>query len=386
MPAKKISYSKNINKYRTFSENDPYNVSSIYNINNSLIKKEDVRKLVFKYVNSKEVSKEMNTLLYKVNDVGNIDDYVAAMTHESYVSKNVSIDPSKAKNKMKKFASGVKLNVLEKLRPYNAIPLQNKSYQRLEFLGDKILRAILGIYIFRRYPEEDEGFMTTLCIELEKGPTQSEIAKKIGLAHFILMSSSVEKTNGRNSKSMCSDTFESFLGALFLNMGFYVCKHYVDNLLESEVDIAKILSKDTNYKTQLSEYFLKKYGVPAVYEDMETSSDKTFRVCVKGVKGSKKESSIIAIGIGNTKKDAQKACARKALIKFGEIDTDSDSDDDDTTLKTENKNTSTPKTNKPTLNNTTQYLKNNKNDKRVRTVNSLFVTKSHNLEPIFSTK
>ena len=90
-----------------------------------------------------------------------------------------------------------------------------KNYERLEFLGDAIIKPIISIYLVERYPYENEGFLSTLRTKIESTNTLSHFFKCLGLHDYILLSQSVEQENGRNNIHILEDCFEAFIGALF---------------------------------------------------------------------------------------------------------------------------------------------------------------------------
>jgi dsRNA-specific ribonuclease len=81
--------------------------------------------------------------------------------------------------------------------PKSAIPLQKDSYERLEFLGDSIIHCILADYLFNRYEDEQEGFMTRLRTKIENGETLSELANLIGFQEYAIIARNIEQGGGR---------------------------------------------------------------------------------------------------------------------------------------------------------------------------------------------
>jgi dsRNA-specific ribonuclease len=213
--------------------------------------------------------------------------------------------------------------------PRKAVPIQDNSYERLEFLGDAIIHAILAEYIFKRYPDQQEGFMTKLRTKLENSETLAKFTQTIGLDNFILLSKSMEEMNWRNSNvHVLEDVFEAFIGAMYIDgekEQYDNCKKIVVQLVENEIDIAEIISNDTNYKDILLRHVNKKkysgpeYGTQSVMGD----ESKIYEMYVK-VNGE-----IVGTGTGDSKRKGEQNAARIALIFFKEIRDDDDSSEEE---------------------------------------------------------
>ena len=138
--------------------------------------------------------------------IGNLETFQHAMTHTSYLKRDFKTD---------KIVKMIKEKNLEPIMdPNKAIPLQDESYERLEYLGDSIIHAILAEYLFNRYPDRDEGFLTKLRTKIENGQTLARLAKDLGLHEYVLIARNIEQIGGRDKNShIFEDTFEAFLGA-----------------------------------------------------------------------------------------------------------------------------------------------------------------------------
>ena len=136
----------------------------------------------------------------------------------------------------------------------------------------------------------------------------------------MLISKQIEDNNGRHADKLLEDTFESFMGALYLDQGFSICKILLNILLETEIDYAEILYKDTNFKDRLLRFYHSNKWSHPVYiliKEEIISNKKMYTMGVKDYKGD-----IIAKATDTSKKRAeQKACAY-ALIKFNQISED----------------------------------------------------------------
>jgi ribonuclease-3 len=123
-------------------------------------------------------------------------------------------------------------------------PLQEYLVQhneRLEFLGDSVLGLIIANYLFHKYPENDEGFLTRIKTKLVNGVQLSKLARKINLGDYILMSNHVQNIKGRNSQKILEDTFEAFLAAIFKDLGFEAVNSFVTSLIDT-LDFTEVFS------------------------------------------------------------------------------------------------------------------------------------------------
>jgi ribonuclease-3 len=132
--------------------------------------------------------------------------------------------------------------------------------ERLEFLGDSILAAIVAHYLFKRYPDEDEGKLSKLKSQLVARPSLVVWAREIKLGQYLWMSDGEEATGGRNRESLLANAFEALLGALFLDGGFPVAQRFIVRLVSKKKRII-----ETDYKSKLQEIIQKRYKLPPAY-------------------------------------------------------------------------------------------------------------------------
>ena len=123
-----------------------------------------------------------------------------------------------------------------------------QSNERLEFLGDSILGAIVAEHLFKLFPKKDEGFLTQMRSRIVNGQHLFVLAKKFGLD--ILLQSRLTKKE-KVSSSAYGDVFESFIGAIYLDKGFDKTKKFIlTTVIKNHLDINELLQNDTDYKTQ----------------------------------------------------------------------------------------------------------------------------------------
>ena len=122
--------------------------------------------------------------------------------------------------------------------------------ERLEFLGDAVLSTIVAEYLFKKYPNYDEGFLTKMRSKIVKRNSLDDIADRMGLDLFL-----ADYNQTRLSKSMLGNALEALVGALYIEVGYEKTKHYViRRILRRYLDIHELEQFDDNYKSQLLEY------------------------------------------------------------------------------------------------------------------------------------
>ena len=229
----------------------------------------------------------------------NIDIYRCATVHKSYCTR-----------KNENFLQG------NTSCPVGCLPLQEESNERLEFLGDSVLSVIVAGYLFERYPDSNEGFLTKLRTKIVNGKMLAHLCKIVGLPKYILLSKQIEQSNGREMLNILEDAFEAFLGAMFIDLGFVCVQEWLVNFMEENLDFCDLIRMNTNYKDQVIKHFQHTHGyIPRFYEmDITTDSHnhKTHQVCIKHI-----NDHIISIGIGGNKKDAENDAAKKAIDIMG---------------------------------------------------------------------
>ena len=130
----------------------------------------------------------------------------------------------------------------------NEITEHQPSNERLEFLGDAILGAVVAEYLFKLFPKKDEGFLTQMRSRIVNGQNLFALSKKFGFD--VLLNSKLTKKEQLTS-SAYGDAFEAFLGAVFIDKGFEKTRKFVlNNIIKAHLDINEVLQNDTDYKSQ----------------------------------------------------------------------------------------------------------------------------------------
>jgi dsRNA-specific ribonuclease len=138
--------------------------------------------------------------------------------------------------------------------PTDCLPLQEESYERLEYLGDSVLNTSTAYYLFERYPNENEGFLTQMRTKLVNGKMLSKLSIEIGLNKYLIISKQLERSDARNYKDYTEDVFEAFIGAIRKDMGYEIAQEWIINIFENYVDFTELVKQNQNYKDLLIKY------------------------------------------------------------------------------------------------------------------------------------
>jgi len=190
------------------------------------------------------------------------------------------------------------ITIVEK--PDDCLPLSTKSNERLEFLGDGILELVTKYYLYRRFPKENEGFMTEKKIAIVKNEAIGKIAMEMRLNKWLVVSKHAEEKKTRTNLKKLGCLFESFLGALFLDFnkisvkdeegwftnifvtgpGFQMAQKFVENIFEKHIDWIALIQNDDNYKNILQVKIQKEFKVTPHYLEIEHDIELGYRMGV----------------------------------------------------------------------------------------------------------
>ena len=182
--------------------------------------------------------------------------------------------------------------------------------ERLEFLGDAWLDAVIGEELFRRLPDMPEGKLTRLRADIVCERSLHEIACSLGIGEALLLSAGEEKDGGRKKPSILADAVEAVLAAVYLDGGFDAVRGLILRLFDDKIAGAVSGREIADCKTALQELLQKNGPADIVYTDVrETGPDhnKTFTVSVSNF-GKR-----LGTGTGHSKKEAEQNAAREAL-------------------------------------------------------------------------
>jgi len=185
--------------------------------------------------------------------------------------------------------------------------LQNN--ERLEYLGDAILGTIVAEYLFKKYPDAQEGFLTKMRSKIVKRTTLNEIGGKMGLDMLM-----IELNDMRLSRTMVGNAVEALVGAIYLEKGYVGTRKYVvKKILRKFLDVHSLENFDDNYKSQLLEWCQKngktiEFKLAAHYK---LNKRDRFKISL-WIDGKK-----IAVADDYSKKSAEQLAAERALKKMG---------------------------------------------------------------------
>lgn len=188
-------------------------------------------------------------------------------------------------------------------------PYGSQSNERLEYLGDAVLGTIVAEYLYKKYPTEDEGFLTKMRSKIVKRKSLNEIGYNMGLDEILSTFN-----NTRIAKSMLGNAVEALVGAVYVEQGYQKTTTFVvRRMLKNYVDVEGLETYDDNYKSQLLEH-CQKNGQRVDYQILKRfKQDKRdrFRVAVL-VDGER-----MAVGEDYNKKSAEQIASKRALLGMG---------------------------------------------------------------------
>lgn len=225
--------------------------------------------------------KELFSALYRVTGLypRNIKYYKTALMHKSMRSRN------------------------EKGKPVNN--------ERLEFLGDAVLDAVVGDIVFQHFPGKREGFLTNTRSKLVARETLGKLACEMGIDQLVMMAGDVKS---HHNNFVNGNAFEALVGAIYLDRGYNACMKFMQKrILQHLINIDKVAYKEVNFKSKLLEWCQKNrvnMEFTLLRQTTEGSNSPVFecQAVIEGVKG--------AIGKGYTKKESQQLAAKETLRRL----------------------------------------------------------------------
>ena len=220
--------------------------------------------------------------------------YQSALIHRSYSSKNA-----------------------RKKSPDGCMPIQKDSNERLEFLGDSVLALAVVSYLYERFPDQNEGFMTRMRTKLVNGVAVSNFARHLGMQDWVCVSKEIEAGVGTDNKAILEDAFEAWLGALYINCGFDAAKRWLINFLEAHIDFCDLILQRRDYKDQLFKYFHSMYKTHPVIKIAEAGATAAGGTAGFAATVVDRTGNDVAYGTGKTQKDAENRASKNALKYYG---------------------------------------------------------------------
>ncbi len=219
--------------------------------------------------------------------------------------------------------------------------------ERMEFLGDAVLSAIVTDFLYRNYRNKSEGFLSTMRSDIVQRETLEQVAVELGLDKMVIFS----QERGGVCKHIFGNALEALVGAVYLDQGYEVCAKFVENeIIRKHINLQNLAQEKMNYKSVIIEWG-QKNRVGFCYELVESYHNNRkgrsfFRSAV--VVGGER----IGIGTGTTKRESQQQAAKVALEKINgdkifrehvfELSRQAKSDADDSAAETSSESPSDP--------------------------------------------
>lgn len=185
----------------------------------------------------------------------------------------------------------------------NGIKISN---ERLEYLGDAVLGAVVAEFLFNKYPFRDEGFLTEIRSRMVNREALNQIAMKLGLNRVI-----EEELRGKNigtHKSIYGDALEAIVGAVYLDRGYDFCKRFVLRRIIIHFDLDSIINTTSNFKSKIIEWSQKE-NATVDFKTISTDGNQKFKEFVVELLVNNES---VATGKGATKKKAEQEAAKIA--------------------------------------------------------------------------
>lgn len=191
-----------------------------------------------------------------------------------------------------------------------------KHNERLEFLGDAVLELVTTDYLFRTFPDRHEGDLTSFRAALVNTQSISEVATRLGFDEFLRLSKGESKDKGRARSYILANTFESVIGAIYIDQGYDPAAKFISETLIPSID--QIIKEGTwiDAKSKLQEVVQEKHSITPSYKTVKEEGPDHDKIFTVALYYGEKE---INTGIGKTKQEAEQDVARKILKDEGVI-------------------------------------------------------------------
>ncbi|MHB9147873.1 MAG: ribonuclease III [Candidatus Amoebophilus sp.] len=194
---------------------------------------------------------------------------------------------------------------------HSSAKIEENSNERLEFLGDAVLSLVVAEYLFKKYPLQEEGFLTEIRSRIVNRASLGELAKRIGMDE--LLTYDTRSVNHHNIKFVYGNALEAFIGAVYLDQGYALCAQFiVDRLLKIHVDLETIVLTDNNYKSKI-----------IAWAQKNRKHIQFILITEKRIKGVREfvvqlllEGEVYGEGVGKTKKQAEQMAAQESLKRI----------------------------------------------------------------------
>jgi ribonuclease-3 len=209
------------------------------------------------------------------------------------------------------------INLLKQACTHRSFLNENKSAglehnERLEFLGDAVLELVITSYLYRKYPQKNEGDLTSYRSALVNTHSLSRVATALGVNDYLLLSKGESKDIGRARLIIMADSIEAIIGAIYLDKGYDASANFISQNLLEVIDIDEILEKKLwlDAKSRFQEKAQEETGQTPSYKTMKEDGPDHNKIFTLGVFIGDEQ---IATGNGLSKQEAEQKAAEKAL-------------------------------------------------------------------------
>lgn len=193
--------------------------------------------------------------------------------------------------------------------------------ERLEFLGDAVLDFVAGAWLYEKFPDLDEGRLTSMRAALVRVSTLADFARQLGLPEHLKLGKGEIDTGGRNRANILGDAFEALLGALYLDQGVEAVRDFLVPLLEQATPAIMQANLDRDAKSRLQEWSQGTLGVTPRYKLVATEGPDHARMFTVEVWLGDR---VAGVGSGSSKQTAEQIAAREALEQAVRRESESD--------------------------------------------------------------
>ena len=188
--------------------------------------------------------------------------------------------------------------------------LDIQSNERLEFLGDAVLDAVVGQYLYAKYPNHPEGALTQFRSNIVSGAALAELSRLLGIGPYLVLGKGEDASGGRDKDSNLANAFEALVGALFIDGGFEVAKGFILESIDIQARNPELIDSQHDSKTKLQMAVQAKSSVPPHYRVISKEGpDHEPTFVVEVLIGEK----VITTGKGTSRNRAEMQAASRAL-------------------------------------------------------------------------
>lgn len=182
--------------------------------------------------------------------------------------------------------------------------------ERMEFLGDAVIKLVISEYLFNKFPARPEGDLTKIRAAVISDDTLAKVANKIKIGNYILLSKNEKASGGSKRKSNMANAFEALVGAIFLDAGLGKSRDFLVQHLTPDMDRVSQVGYIVDFKSALQEFAQKRKWQLPYYKVIKESGPKHKKIFIVGVRVDGK---IWGKGSGANKKEAEQGAAQQAL-------------------------------------------------------------------------